>query len=82
MKLIRSTKSIITKDKNCKNVPHLEIAEILLVHCSIFNNYYQQYPRVLHTIATNKSFGQLLDISIKNFKFLKRFNSEFSYIEL
>ena len=30
----------------------------------------------------NKSFGQLLDISIKNFISLKTFNSEFSYIEV
>ena len=81
MKLIR-TKSIITKDKNCNIVPHLEIVEVLLVHCSIFNNYYQQDSRVLHTFVPDKSFGQLLDISIKNFKFLKRFNSEFPYIEL
>ena len=30
----------------------------------------------------NKSFGELLDISIKNFISLKTFNSEFSYIEV
>ena len=36
--------------------------------------------RVLHTFIPNISFGQLLDISPKNFMFLKTFNSEFSYI--
>ena len=30
----------------------------------------------------NKLFGQFLDISPKNFIFLKTFNSEFSYIEI
>ena len=38
--------------------------------------------KVLYTFATNKLFGQLLDISSTNFIFLKTFNSEFSYIEV
>ena len=38
MKLLRSTENKITKDKNGKNVPHLEIAEVVLVHCDIVNN--------------------------------------------
>ena len=38
--------------------------------------------RILYTFVPNKSFGQLLDISPKNFIFSKIFNSEFSYIEL
>ena len=41
MKLLGSTKSKITKDKNGENVPHLEIAEVVLIHCSIVNNSYQ-----------------------------------------
>ena len=40
MKLPGSTKSKITKDKNGENVPHLEIADIILVHCNIVNNSY------------------------------------------
>ena len=36
----------------------------------------------MYTFVSNKSFGQLLDISHKNFRFLKTFNSEFSYIEV
>ena len=42
MKLLGSTKSKIIKDKNCENVPHLEIAEVLLIRCNIFNNDYQE----------------------------------------
>ena len=81
-KLLGSTKSKINKDKNSESMPHLEIIEVILVHCNIVNNNYQQDSRVLYTFVPNKSFGQLLDISSKNFIFLKSFNLEFSYIEV
>ena len=60
----------------------LEITEVVLVHCNIANNDCQQDSRVLYTFVFNKSFSQLLDISPKNCKFLKTFDSEFSYIEV
>ena len=82
MKLLGYTKNKITKDENGENVPHLEIAEVVLVHCNIVNNDYQQDSRVLYTFVPNKSFGQLLDISPKHFIFLKAFDSEFSCIEV
>ena len=53
MKLLGSTKSKITKDENCKNVPHLEITEVVLIHCNIVNNDYQQDSRVLYTFVPN-----------------------------
>ena len=81
MKLLGSIKNKITKDKNDENVPPLEIAEVVLVHRVIANNDYQQDSRFLYTFVSNASFGQLLDISPKNFKFLKTFNSEFSYFK-
>ena len=40
MKLLGSTENKITKDKKGKNVPHLEITEVVLVHCNIVNNDY------------------------------------------
>ena len=43
MKLLGSTENKITKDKNGENVPHLEIIEVVLVHCHIVNNDYQQH---------------------------------------
>ena len=49
MKLLGSTKNKINKDENGENVPHLEITEVLLVHCNTVNNGYQQDSRVLHT---------------------------------
>ena len=82
MKLLGNAKSKITKDENGLNVFHLEITEVVLVHCNIVNNNYQKDSRVLHTFVPNKSSGQLLDISPKNFIFLKTFNLEFSYIEV
>ena len=42
MQFIESIKSKITKDKNGENMPHLGITEVVLVHCKIVNNYYQQ----------------------------------------
>ena len=82
MRLFGSNKSKITKDKNDENVPHLEINEVVLIYFNIVGNHYQQDSRVLYTFVPNKSLGQLLDISPKNFTFVKTFNSEFSYIEV
>ena len=82
MKLLGSTKNKITKDKNGENVPHLEITEVVLVHCNIVDNDYQQDSRVLYTIVPNKRFGSLLEISPANHIFLKTFNSEFQTIEV
>ena len=69
MKLLGNTKSKRTKDENSENVPHLEITEVVLIHCNIVHNDYQQDSRVLYTFVLNKSPGQLLDISSKNFTF-------------
>ena len=63
MKIFVSTKIKTTKDENGEKVCHLKITEVVLTHCNIVNNDYQQDSRVLHTFVTNKSFGQLLDIS-------------------
>ena len=71
MKLPGSTESKMTKDKNGENVPHSDIMEVVLVHCNIVNNDYQQDPRVLYIFVPNKSFDSLLEISPKNHIFLK-----------
>ena len=60
IKLLGSAKSKITKNENGENVSNLEINEVVLVHCNIVNNNYQQNSRVLYTFVPNKSFGQLL----------------------
>ena len=68
MKLLGSTESKVTKDKNGENFPHLEIVELVLIHCNLVNNNYQQNSRILYTFVPNKPFGSLLEISPYFFK--------------
>ena len=82
MKLLGRTRSKITKNENSKNMPHLEIIEVVLIQCNIVNSNYQQDSKVLYKFVPKKSFGQLLDISPKNLIFLKTFNLEFSNVEV
>ena len=82
MRLLGSTENKKTKDKNGENVPHLEITEVVLVHCDIVNIDYQQDSRVLYTFVPNKPFGSLLEISPTNHIFLKTFNSEYNEIKV
>ena len=82
MELLGSNENKITKDKNSENVPHLQIIEVVLVHCDIANNNYQQDSRILYTFVLNKPFGSLLEISPTNHIFLKTFNSEYSEIKV
>ena len=69
MKLLGSTVSKINKDKNGENVSDLEIVEVVLVHCNLVNNDYQQDSRILYTFIPNKIFGSLLEISPPNHVF-------------
>ena len=71
---MEAPKNKINKNKNGEKFPHLEIIEVVLVHCNIVNNEYQRDSRVFYTYVPKKSFGQLLDISLDI--------SEFSYIEV
>ena len=80
MKLLGRTENKISKEKNGENVPHLEITEVVLVHCNIVNNDYPQDARVFYTFVPNKPFGSLLEISSKNHIFLKAFNSEYDEV--
>ena len=73
MKILVSTKSKRSEDKKGENVLYLEITKVVLIHFNLVNNSYQQISRVLHTFVPNKSFGQLVGISPKNFIILKTF---------
>ena len=77
MKLLGGTENKITKDKNGENVEHLEITEVVLVHCDIVNNDYQQDSGVLYTFFPNKPFGSLLDYN--RFSSLLNFSNQ-SYL--
>ena len=82
MKLLGSTESKIKKDKNGENVPHLKTVELVLVHCNLVSNDYQQDSRILFTFVTNKTFGSLLKISPTNQVFWETFNSEFHEVNI
>ena len=82
MKLLGSTKDTIDADKNSENVPKLENVEVVLVHCSLVNNAYQQHSRVLFTFVPTKQYGQLISISPHSLTFLKAMNTDFSEIEI
>ena len=63
-------------------MPHLEILELVLVHCNLVKNDYQQDSRILYTFVPNKPFGSLLEISPTKYIFLKTFNFEFQEIKI
>ena len=75
MKLLRSTKDTIDADKNSENVPRLENVEVVLVHCNLVNNSYQQASRALFTFVPNKQYGQLISIAPHTLIFLKTMNT-------
>ena len=82
MKSLGSNESKITKDKNGENVPNLEITEVVLVHCNVVINNYQEDSRMLNTFAPFKPFGSLLEVSPKTYIFFKTLNSEFQEIKV
>ena len=82
MKLLGSTKNIIDSDKNSENVRRLENVEVVLVHCNLVNNSYQQHSRVLFTFVPTKQYGKLISISLHSLVFFKTINTEFSEIEV
>ena len=45
-----NTESKITGEKNGENVPHLEVVELVLIHCNIVDNSYPQNSRILYTL--------------------------------
>ena len=67
MELLESTENKITKEKYGENVLNVEITEVVLVHCDLVNNDYQQHSRVLYTFVPNKLFGSLRNFSNKSY---------------
>ena len=62
-------------------MPRLETLEVVLVHCNLVNNSYQQASKVLFTFVPNKQFDQLITITPHSLIMLKTTNAEFSFIE-
>ena len=82
MRLLGSTTNSIDKYKNSELVPKLESVDLVLVHCSLVNNSYQQASKVLFTFVPNKKYGQLITVSPHSLTMLKTVNIEFSFIEI
>ena len=55
-------------------MPRLETVEVVLAHCNLVNNNYQQASKVLLIFVPNKQFGQPT--------MLKTTSAEFSFIEI
>ena len=82
MKLLGSTKKDVDKDKDGEDVPKLESVEVVLVHCNLVNNSYQQASKVLFTFVPNKQFGQFTTILPHLLTILKTTNKEFQSIQV
>ena len=82
MELLEGLSNTIDKDKDGELVPKLEVVEVVLVHCNLVNNSYQQASKVLFTFVPNKQFGQLITITPHSPTMLKTTNAEFSFIEI
>ena len=78
MKLLGSTKQDLDQDKEGEDVPKLESAEVILVHCNLVNKNYQQASKVLFTFVPNKQLGELTNISPHSLTMLNTTNTEFS----
>ena len=57
MKLLGSTKENVDQDKNGDDVPKLESVEVVLVHCNLVNNNYQQASKVLFIFYQINNLG-------------------------
>ena len=82
MKLLGSSTDTTDCDKNSELLPKLESVDLVLVHCNVVNNSYQQASKVLFTFVANKKYGQLITISPETLIMLKTVNTEFSFIEI
>ena len=82
MKLLGSTKKDVDEDKNRENVPKLESAEVLLVHCNLVKIDYQHTLKFLFTFVPNKEFRQLANISPHSLIIMNTVNTEFSSVEI
>ena len=82
MRLLGNLSDTIDGDKNSELVPKLESVDLVLVHCNLVNNSYQQASKVLFTFVPNKKYGQLVTVSPETLIMLKTVNTAFSFIEI
>ena len=80
--LSKETTDTIDGDKNSELVRKLESVDLVLVHCNLVNNNYQQSSKILFTFVPNKKYGQLITVSPETLIMLNTVNTEFSFIEI
>ena len=76
MRLLGSTRKEVDKDKDRENLPKLESVEVVLMHCYLVKNDYQQDSNVLFTFVPNKQFGQLTNISPHSLMMMNTINTD------
>ena len=82
MQLLEGSKKDIDQNKDGEIVPKLESVEVLLMHCNLVNNSYQQTLKALFTFVPNKPFGQLITVTPHSLTMLKTTTAEFSLTEV
>ena len=82
MKLLGSKKRDVDKDKDGETVPKLESVEVVLVHCNLVKNDYQNTSKVLFSFVPNKQFGQLINLLPHSLTMMNIVNAEFSFVEV
>ena len=80
IKFLGSTKSKITKNKSCEDVPHLETTEVVLIYCKIVNNDYWQDSGVLCTFVINTFIWSIITYFTQEIYIFKNFILEFSLV--
>ena len=82
MKLLASTEKDVDQDKDGEDVLKLESVEVVLVHCNLVNNSYQQASKVLFTFVPNEQFGQLINVSLHPLTMLSTKNTVFVHLSV
>ena len=82
MRQLGSSKKDVDQVKDGEDVPKFESVELLLVHCDLFSNNYQQVSQALFTFEPNKNFGQINTTAPHSLKMSNTTNTEFSLIEV
>ena len=67
MQLLESPKKDIDQNKNGEIVPRLETVEVVLIHCDLVNNNYQQASKVLFTfVQINNYYHTSFTINVES----------------
>ena len=66
MRLLVSAKNEISKDENGEYITHLEVVDLVLVHCNLVNNDYHRSSSIIYSFVPNNVLGNILNIELKH----------------